>query len=155
MSLRQCPKAGACFPSLHFKDGNTEAQRLSTLPRAKRRQDAEWGPKAAQISTPCCNPLGSVYPGTSSPETESLLSQDTQRHFHILGRASPLVKPIRCTGFGRSGRKGQGKERESVSRDKSPVAGGRDGIQERTDPLPDLDPLKQFPYTAPKLSVGH
>lgn len=34
-------------------------------------------------------------------------------------------------------------------------SGGReDGIRERTDPLPDLHPLKQFPYNSPKLSVG-
>lgn len=52
-------------------------------------------------------------------------------------------------GFRRPDRERKGKERESVRRDKSPTgslgSGGRDGIQERTDPLPDLDPLKQFP----------
>lgn len=54
LRLRHCPKSGVCFPSLHFKDGNTEAQKLNTLSRANRRKVAE---RRLDQSNPNSNPM--------------------------------------------------------------------------------------------------
>lgn len=84
--------------------------------------------------------------GLTRPET--LPPWDTRRHFHILERTSLLLKSISFMGLWEVWQEGVWKGKE-VRKDKSPMgslgSGGRDGIQESTDPLPDLHPLKQFP----------